>query len=118
MTRLIRFEVAEDSMEPTLSDGDWVIGIRSPSRVHRGDIVVVDHPERTGFELVKRVTAIAGDTPPDHPEITLLPGEIWVIGDNPDVESVDSAAFGPLLATDVTARIAVRYRPLPPSILR
>jgi signal peptidase I len=112
VTRLVRYEIAEHSMEPTLSPGDWVIGIRSPRRVRRGDVVVVDHPDRPGFEVVKRVVAVAGDG--DGPP--LAPGELWVEGDAGI--GVDSREFGPVLAADVRARLGLRYRPLPPSFVR
>ena len=62
--RPFRVEVAGTSMRPTLEPGDWALAIRVRS-VRRGDIVVVEHPERPGFELVKRVVHVAGDVAPD-----------------------------------------------------
>ncbi|MDX1692007.1 MAG: S26 family signal peptidase [Acidimicrobiia bacterium] len=114
-SRLVRYEIAEDSMEPTLSDGDWVLAVRSLRGPRVGDVVVLDHPERPGFELVKRVTAVAGDRVGD---IHLLPGEVWVEGDDPVAGSVDSRRFGPVLAGSVQARVVLRYRPLPPTVVR
>ena len=38
-------EVAGASMRPTLEPGDWALAFRA-RRVHRGDVVVVEHPER------------------------------------------------------------------------
>src|SRR5262245_52176221 len=61
--RPFRVEVRGDSMLPTLEPGDWALAVDTPVRV--GDVVVVEHPRRPGFELVKRVTAMPGDTAPD-----------------------------------------------------
>ncbi|HEX5630571.1 MAG TPA: nickel-type superoxide dismutase maturation protease [Acidimicrobiia bacterium] len=97
--RLTRYEVAEDSMIPTLHPGDWVLGVRRPGRLGRGDIVVVDHPHRPGFELVKRVTEIG-------------PSGVAVAGDNPD-HSTDSRHFGPVARAAVHARLLLVYRPRP-----
>ena len=44
-------------MRPTLNPGDYVVAStgRTPGR---GDIVVFEHPDRSGFEVVKRVVAV------------------------------------------------------------
>jgi signal peptidase I len=51
-----RFEVVDRSMEPALMPGDYLIATRRAPRL--GDVVVF---ERTGFHLVKRVVATAGE---------------------------------------------------------
>ena len=56
-----RFEVAEHSMEPALSAGDFVITSRRLDVLGVGDIVVFEHPFDDGFWLVKRVVGVAGD---------------------------------------------------------
>lgn len=114
VTRVVRYEIAEHSMEPTLSAGDWVVGIRSPRRVRLGDVVVAEHPDRPGFEVVKRVTAVGRHDRDEGPP--LAPGELWLEGDAGI--GVDSADFGPVLATAVRARLGLRYRPLPPRFIR
>lgn len=103
--RIRRFEIADRSMEPTLGDGDWVLGAVRPGTVRPGDIVVLEMPGRPGFEIVKRVAAI-GD------------GSLLLEGDNPAAGSVDSETFGPVPAAAVSARLVLRYRPLPPHLLR
>lgn len=95
--RLTRFEIAEDSMEPTLHAGEWVLGIRRPRRVAPGTVVVVDHPHRPGFQLAKRVATVAGDA-------------VMVLGDDA-ARSVDSRHFGPVPATGVVARLVLVYHP-------
>lgn len=97
--RLTRYEVAEDSMLPTLRPGDWVLGVRRPTHLGRGDVVVVDHPQRPGFELVKRVADIG-------------PAGLVLAGDNPD-HSTDSRHFGPVAVGAVRARLLLVYHPGP-----
>lgn len=111
LSRLTRYEIAERSMEPTLSEGDWVLGIRRPARIERGDVIVFAAP--TGIELVKRVTAIPGDTVPGAEQRLIGPGELWVTGDNQAAGSIDSGRFGAIRSETVRARLLLRYRPLP-----
>src|SRR5207244_11490709 len=72
------FQVAVEgtSMAPELEPGDWLVATR-PARLRRGDLVVVEHPERPGFELVKRLTALPGGSMG-----ALVPGpdEYWLTG--------------------------------------
>ena len=112
--RITTYEISENSMAPALHHGDWVAAWTRPQRVRPGDVVVFEHPARPGFNLVKRVTAVAGDTPSGSGR-PLQPGEVWVAGDNPDAGSVDSASFGPIRITEISARVLLRYAPLPPA---
>lgn len=102
-----RYEVADRSMSPTLEDGDWVIALPRPRRIRVGDIVITDLPGSPGFELVKRVSAV---DPTD--------ASLWLVGDNPDGGSVDSGTFGSVPPASITARVVMRYRPLPVRLLR
>lgn len=86
-------------MIPVLQPGDWVLGVRNPTSVDVGDVVVVDHPERPGFRLVKRVV--------DRDADGLVLG-----GDNPG-RSVDSRQFGSVPAEEVLARLVLVYHPRP-----
>jgi signal peptidase I len=112
--RLTRYEIAENSMRPTLSPGDWVLGLRRPQRIAAGDIVVLDLPGRPGFEIVKRVAAVGGDAleTPDGPR-TVGTDEVWVLGDDPAAGSVDSRHFGPVGRSSIQAKLIWRYQPLP-----
>jgi len=92
--------VSGDSMEPTLKSGDWVVLFGTPRRGPRlGQVVVVEHPRRPGFELVKRVSALSRER-----------RLIWVAGDNQGV-STDSDEFGPLGLDAVRGVIRARVRP-------
>lgn len=83
-------------MLPALRPGDWIV---ATDRLHAraGDVVVVEHPRRPGFWLVKRVGALDG-------------GLATVSSDNADAPTVDSRAFGPVDA-DALFRVVLRYWP-------
>jgi len=98
--RPFRIEVEGTSMRPTLEPGDWAIAVRA-RRLRRGDIVVVEHPDRVGFELVKRVTHPPDDMAPDG---LGLVDRVWVEGDDPEGSS-DSRTFGPLPMGLVRGRV-------------
>jgi type IV secretory pathway protease TraF len=112
--RLTTYAIAEDSMRPALRDGDWVLAVRSPRRVRRGDVVVVEHPHRPGFDLVKRVAAGPGE---EGPGGVLGLEEVWVLGDDPEAGSIDSRRFGPVPLDRIRARVVVRYAPSPPAMI-
>jgi signal peptidase I len=104
--RPFRVEVAGASMRPTLEPGDWALAVRT-RRVRRGDVVVVEHPEWPGFELVKRVVRAPGDPAPDG---LVLADEVWIEGDEPEV-STDSRRFGPVGTDRVRARVRLVWWP-------
>jgi signal peptidase I len=112
-SRLVAYEIADHSMEPALRPGDWVLGVRG-GRARPGDVVVFDHPHRPGFDMVKRVAGPGEQITGPAPE----PGELWVLGDNPAAGSVDSRFLGPIPRTCLRARLLIRYRPGPPSLVR
>ena len=93
-------------MRPTLEPGDWAIAI-ALGRVRPGDIVVVEHPERPGFEMVKRVLNVPGGRAPDGSD--LVDG-VWVEGDDPS-SSTDSRSFGAVPANLVRGRVALVWWP-------
>jgi signal peptidase I len=110
--RFTRYEIAEHSMEPALRPGDWVLAIRSPRRIRRGHVVVAEHPSRPGFDVVKRVAAVAGEPVPGL-GVTVPPGGVWLLGDNPEAGSVDSRTLGSFPLDAVRARVVARYHPKP-----
>ena len=72
-----------------------------------GDVVVVEHPGRPGYEIVKRITAVPGQR---IGERVLGPDELWVEGDRADA-STDSRHFGPVRAGHVRAKVLLVYWP-------
>ena len=106
--RPFRVEIRGASMRPTLEPGDWAIAVAA-RRVRRGDVVVIEHPERPGFEMVKRVTGVAGDQVNEGHSVA--EGELWVEGDDPG-GSTDSRRFGPVTRDHVKARLLLVCWPL------
>ena len=95
---LWRVAVAEQSMEPVLLAGDWLLVLRT-RRVRAGQVVVAGHPRRPGMLLVKR----AGRRTPDG---------WWLESDNPNGGAVDSRAFGAVPEHLIEGRVLLRYWPL------
>jgi nickel-type superoxide dismutase maturation protease len=95
--RPFRVEIAGGSMRPTLEPGEWAVAVR-PRSPRPGDVVVLEHPGRAGFELVKRVVAAGPD------------GAVRVRGDDPEA-STDSRTFGPVPSGSIRGRIVAVYHP-------
>lgn len=90
-----RFQIAEDSMRPTLVPGDEIVATSS-RRPSFGEVAVFPHPEREDFWLVKRVS---------EPPIPLEPDQVWVVSDNSEATTVDSRTLGPIEVESVLARV-------------
>lgn len=101
-----RVAVEGDSMLPTFAPGDFLIAER-PLRLRRGSLVVIEHPARPGYEMVKRVDAVPGEEVAGR---TLAPGEYWVLGDHPD-GSTDSRHFGAVGHQAIRGVVRMRYWP-------
>lgn len=96
---LRRFVVSDRSMEPTLTDGDGLFAVAS-RRARPGQVRCLEHPDRPGFWLVKRVEQV-------HPD-----GTMTVLSDNRDATLADSRTFGPVPVAGsyrVVARIPRRW---------
>lgn len=98
---ILRVVVSGSSMEPTLSEGDWLLCrfLSSTDRIEEGDVVVARRPDRPELLVVKRVVRR------EH-------GGWWLEGDNA-AASDDSRVFGPVPDDCLVARVLVRYLPLP-----
>ena len=86
-------------MEPTLSAGHGLVGLRW-NRARPDELRCVEHPDEPGFWLVKRVESVDRD------------GTMRILSDNTDVASVDSRRFGPVPTLDsyrVIVRIPLRW---------
>ena len=101
-----RVAIEGGSMAPTLLPGDWALTVplRHP---RRGDVVVVEHPGRPGYEMVKRIAAAPGGRVGDR---TLGADEWWVEGDLA-AASTDSRQFGPVLGDALKAKVVLVYWP-------
>jgi signal peptidase I len=94
------------SMAPTLFPGDWALTVplRHPAV---GDVVVVEHPGRPGYEMVKRIVTAPGGRIDDR---VMGPEEWWVQGDLA-AASTDSRQFGPVLSDALKAKVVLVYWP-------
>jgi nickel-type superoxide dismutase maturation protease len=101
-----RIEIEGASMVPTLMPGDWALVVEG-RRPRRGSVVVVEHPGRPGYEIVKRIVGVPGDRIGDR---SLAPDEFWVEGDRPDA-STDSRQFGAVRREHLKARVLLIYWP-------
>lgn len=93
-------------MMPTLLPGDWALAV-GRRRYRRGDVVVVEHPGRPGYEIVKRLGGLPGGRVGDR---VLGPDEYWVEGDR-DEASTDSRHFGPVRGEHLKAKVLLVYWP-------
>ena len=105
--RPARVAIEGISMAPTLVPDDWVLVV-TPEQLDRDDVVVVEHPQRPGYEIVKRLVAVPGDV---FDERILGPDEYWVEGDFAE-HSTDSRAFGPVARAQLKAKAILIYWPL------
>ena len=95
-------------MSPTLESGDQLVAVRFGS-IRRDSLVLVGDPRRPGFELVKRVTGVPGETVGDR---RLGAEEYWVEGERPEA-STDSRTFGPVRRGLIAGVVWMRYWPPP-----
>ncbi|MDO5037054.1 MAG: signal peptidase I [Tissierellia bacterium] len=134
--------VIGESMEPTLHERDRLICLIFPfyfSDPDYGDIVIIDAPNGSGEEYVKRVVGRPGDRididqgrvyrngvllEEDYihqfvetetyygDQWELGEGEFFVMGDNRHPQkSIDSRAFGPVHKDHINSRAFLRYYP-------
>lgn len=127
--RFRRFEIAGESMRPTLAPGDFVLG-DSHSPVRPEDIVAFEHPKSRNFWLVKRVFSLDGvvdldvgtvnglvcndafrDELTDRGRFQVPSGSMFVLSDNRNSTVADSRTFGPISMADAY-RIRLRYWPI------
>lgn len=124
--------VHQTSMYPNLQEKDYLFIFRTGS-YQPGDIVVFNSAALGEENLIKRVVAVSGDTvkitegkvyvngeeleeeyladdvyTDGEMELTLLPGEIFVLGDNRAV-SIDGRSFGPIFASDILGEAKIRF---------
>lgn len=110
-------------MRPAIEPGDWLLVDPTIRRwPRRGSVVVFREPEADVL-AIKRVAAAPGDvvhgvrvTDPETGQevevtIRLIPGEAWLLGDDPAV-SVDSRRYGPVALDRLVGRAWFRYAPL------
>jgi signal peptidase I len=129
-----RFEIRELSMQPSLTENDWVLARRRTGEVDRGSVVILDDPTGSGLNLVKRVIGLPGEHMGiDAGRVTVNgvlladrwasgatepPGtwhipqnHVWLLGDNRLASTSDGRILGPTPLTDINWVVVVRYWP-------
>jgi signal peptidase I len=101
-----RVAIEGASMLPTLLPGDWALVV-TPRSYRRSAVVVVEHPGRPGYEMVKRIVGGPGDVVGER---RLGPDEWWVEGDHLP-SSTDSRHFGAISTAQLKARVTMIYWP-------
>ncbi len=129
-----RFEIRELSMQPALTENDWVLARRRTGDVDRGSVVVLKDPTGSGINLVKRVIGLPGEHMGiEAGRVTVngalladrwasgatAPGgtwhiprnHVWLLGDNRVASASDGRILGPTPLTDITWVVVARYWP-------
>ena len=55
------YEIKEESMEPSLHEGDYVLAVKVSEPLNRGDIVIYEYTPKN-IEIIKRVIGLPGET--------------------------------------------------------
>ena len=72
--------VPSASMEPTLKEKSYILGVRIHGDLKVGDIIIFEHE---GSTMVKRIAAVGGETIEADGKIYTVPkGRLFVLGDN------------------------------------
>lgn len=98
--------VPSASMEPTLKEGSFILGLRSYGNLDTGDIIIFEHD---GQLLVKRIVATEGETVEIGDKTYVVPEDcFFVLGDNIE-NSIDSRFwFNPFVGkNEVRAKVVL-----------
>jgi len=106
MAKYASMVIEGDSMEPTYSAGDWLMGrwanykLTGWNKVNVGDVVVIERDEQPGIFYVKRITEVRG--------VETESAAIYLLSDND--AGTDSRQWGWLAISCVRAKIQFRMR--------
>jgi signal peptidase I len=106
MAKYASMVIEGDSMEPTYSAGDWLMGrwadykLTGWNKVSVGDVVVIERDEQPGIFYVKRISQIKG--------IESNAPAIYLLSNN--VAGTDSRQWGWLNISCVRAKIQFRMK--------
>lgn len=101
--------VPSSSMEPTLHEGDIILGTRFAGEYRTGDVIIFEHD---GVLMVKRIAASGEEMiETDKGPLTVPQSCYYVLGDNP-ADSVDSRFWDDpfITAGDIKAKVILPAR--------
>lgn len=123
--RFMILRVQEESMAPTLVDGQWILVERGHSKVESGDLVVF-HSPADGRLAVKRCVLVGGERPdvvhgwlttpwgrwflsgPQWEQLdrveTIPADSVYLVGDN-QFHSMDSRVYGTVSRASLIGRV-------------
>ncbi len=90
MSRFMLVKVCEESMAPTLTDGQWVLVLRGSKAVHPGDIAVFVNPADTGLTVKRCVFDEKNSPSVDHGWLVTRWGRWYLTG--PQWDRLESAS--------------------------
>ena len=108
-------------MEPTLTDGDWLLLDPTTARWPRRGSLVAFHQPDDGTLAVKRVEGRPGDRIPFREGyLELADDEAWLVSDADEATTtaagyglpIDSNQFGPVPVELLVGRVWFRYGPI------
>jgi signal peptidase I len=108
-------------MEPTLSEGDWLLVDPTTVRWPRRGTIVAFHQPDDGSLAVKRVGGRPGERVPFREGyLELADDEAWLVSDADEATTtaagygapIDSNRFGPVPVELLVGRVWLRYAPL------
>ena len=127
------YEIKEESMSPSLLQGEYIFAKLAKENPKRGNIVIFENKEKK-FDVVKRVIGLPGekisakdgtvyingeviqdtwaqDLTSDFPEVNIGSAQVFVLGDNRSVSTSDSRILGNIDWEDCYEAI-YRYWPI------
>jgi len=130
LTQFMIIKIREDSMNPTLKDGQWALVLRGSGKIRPGDIAVFISP--LDNELVVKRYIFGSDSIPviDHgwlvtpwgrwfltgsqwkrleEERNIPEGMLFMVGDN-QFRSLDSRSYGFIRADHLIGRVLLRRK--------
>ena len=132
MSNFYQYDIAGESMEPSLHGGEKVLVSKNDKNYKKSDIIIFNCEYFGNITMIKRITAVQGDTITLSNDKLIINGvkthyspienginypytvpqnTIFVLGDNYN-NSQDSRLFGGINKKDIIGLVKYRYYPI------